>query len=109
MAKLYYDHLIIFEEVDVELGKLDLEHEEKEELHHLIEEMVHHRVMDRVLQVLPRQHHENFMHEFKKRPHDTALIHYINERIDESVERHIQEEMEKLKEEILEDLKGKKK
>ena len=105
MSKIWYDHLIILEEVDVELGKLDLEHEEKEELQHLIEEMVHHRVLDRVLQVLPREHHENFLQEFKKRPHDVALIHYIDERIDESVERHIQEEIGKLKEEILADLR----
>lgn len=106
MSRIWYDHLIILEEVEVEINNLDLEAEEKEELHHLIDEMVHHRVLNRVLQVLPRHHHANFLVEFKKRPHDPALIDYINEKIDESVEKVVKEEMEKLKKELLKDLKG---
>lgn len=106
MSRIWYDHLIILEEVEVEINNLDLEAEEKEELHHLIDEMVHHRVLNRVLQVLPRHHHASFLVEFKKRPHDPALIDYINEKIDESVEKVVKEEIEKLKKELLEDLKG---
>ena len=114
MSKIFYDHLIILEEVEVELNNLDLEHEEKEELHHLIDEMVHHRVLNRVLQVLPKNYHANFLIEFKKRPHDTALIDYLDEKIDESVEKHmkqsvqkhIREEIDKLKEELLKDLRS---
>lgn len=109
MSKIWYDHLIILEEVEVELNNLNLEAEEKEELNHLIDEMVHHRVMDRVLRVLPRHHHANFLIEFKKRPHDPALVDYIDEKIDESVERHIKEEIKILKEELLEDLTTKSK
>jgi hypothetical protein len=108
MSKIFYDHLIILEEVEVELNNLGLEHEEKEELQHLIDEMVHHRVLNRVLKVLPREHHENFLKEFQQRPHDEALIDYIDEKIDESVEKHIKEEIDALKEELLEDLKASK-
>jgi len=105
MSKIFYDHLIILDEVEVEINNLELEQDEKEELHNLIEETLHHRVLSRVLEVLPKQHHEGFLVEFKKRPHDGALIDYINERIDESVEKHVSEEIDKLKQELLKDLK----
>ena len=106
MSKIFYDHLIILDEVEVEINNLGLEHDERQELHDLIEETLHHRVLTRVLEVLPKEHHENFLKEFKKRPHDGALIDYINERIDDSVEKHVTEEIEKLKDELLQDLKG---
>lgn len=109
MSKLWYDHLIVLDEVEIEINNLELEQDEKEELHNLIEETLHHRVLSRVLEVLPREHHEGFLKEFKKRPHDGALIDYINERIDDQVEKHISGEISKLKEELLDDLRDHKK
>lgn len=107
MSKIWYDHLIIFEEIEIELDKLKIDRDERRELEHLIEEMIHHRVMDRVLTHLPRKHHKEFLTRFAKTPHDPGLIHYLNEKIEESVEEHIKNEMAKLKKEILRDL-GKK-
>ncbi|MEK7521814.1 MAG: hypothetical protein AAB599_03380 [Patescibacteria group bacterium] len=107
MSKVWYDHLIILEEVEIELGKLELDREEKRELEHLIEEMTHHRVMDRVLTHLPKQHHKEYLKRFANSPHDPGLIHYLNERIEESVEEHVKDEMKKLKKEILSDLRKK--
>ncbi|MBI2590486.1 MAG: hypothetical protein HYW33_01205 [Candidatus Blackburnbacteria bacterium] len=106
MSKLFYDHLIILEEVEIELGKLELSREEKRELEELIEEILHHRVLGRVLSDLPEVHHEDFLQKFKNAPHDTFLIEYLNERIERSVEEHIKEEIEKLKKEILTDIRG---
>lgn len=108
MSKLFYDHLIVLEEVEIELGKFSMDKEEKQELEHLIEEMIHHRVMDRILTHLPRHHHAEFLDRFHKAPYDPELIAYLNERIEESVEEHIQDEIGKLKKEILEDIKSSK-
>lgn len=105
MAKIFYDKYIILEEVEVELDKLEMAREEREELEHLIEEMVHHRVMDKILTHLPRHHHAEFLDHFHRRPYDEALIRYLDQRIEKSVKEHIEEEIKKLKEEILEDLK----
>lgn len=106
MSKIFYDHLIVFEEIEVELDKLELSREEREEIDQLIEELVHHHVVERILDHLPREHHEEFLDKFHAVPHDPALLHYINKRIDESVEVHIKDEMKKLKKEILKDVKN---
>ena len=105
MSKVWYDHLIILEEVEVELDKLEMDRDERREMEHLIEEMIHHRVMDRVLTHLPRKHHEEFLSRFTKTPHDPALIHYLDEKIEASVEKHVKDEMSKLKREIFNDLR----
>ncbi|MAG59848.1 hypothetical protein CMO96_03625 [Candidatus Woesebacteria bacterium] len=109
MSKIFYDKYIVLAEVEVGLRKLDLEHEEKQELEHLIDEMVHHRVFDRILTHLPKDHHTEFLDRFHKAPYDAELIDYVDDRIEESVEKHVKDEMEKLKKEILGDIKASKK
>lgn len=106
MSKIFYDKFIILEEVEIELKKLDMEHEERQEVEHLIEEMVHHRVLDRILTHLPRHHHAEFLDRFHKTPYDESLIRYLDQRIEKSVKEHVEEEIEKLKKEILEDLRS---
>lgn len=108
MSKIFYDHFIKLEEIEVEFDKLEMEPEEREELEHLVEEMVHHRVLDRILTHLPRHHHAEFLDRFHKAPHDESLIRYLDEKIERSVKEHVEEEMEKLKKEILEDLRSSK-
>ncbi|OGY09042.1 MAG: hypothetical protein A2782_00960 [Candidatus Blackburnbacteria bacterium RIFCSPHIGHO2_01_FULL_43_15b] len=106
MSKLFYDHLIILEEVEIELGKLELDRDEKRELEELIEETLHHRVLDRVLSELPRVHHEEFLQRFAETPHDPCLIGYLNKKIEQSVEEHIQDEVKKMKKEIMADIQA---
>lgn len=105
MSRIFYDKYIVLEGVEVELDKLEMDREERQELEHLIDEMIHHRVMDRLLTHLPRHHHAEFLDRFHKAPYDEALIRYLDQRIEKSVKEHIEEEIEKLKKEILEDLK----
>lgn len=108
MSKIFYDHLIILEEVELEFDNLKLDKEERRELEHLIEETIHHRVMDRILTKLPRQHHEEFLEKFAKTPHNPNLIHYLDHKIKESVEEHIADEMKNLKKELLAELRKQK-
>lgn len=109
MSKIFYDKYIILEEVEIELDKLEMDYEERQELEHLVDEMIHHRVMDRLLTHLPRHHHAEFLEHFHNRPYDEALIRYLDQRIEKSVKEHIEEEIEKLKKEILEDLRSSRK
>lgn len=104
MSKIFYDHLIILEEVEIELGKLELDRDERRELEGLIEEILHHRVLERILSELPRVHHEEFLEKFSQSPHGHHLIEYLNERIEKSVEEHIKEEVERVKKEIMADI-----
>ena len=104
MSKIFYDRFIILEEIEVELDNLGLESEERQELDQLIDEMIHHRVLDRILTHLPKEHHAEFLDRFHKAPYDKGLLDYLNEKVERSVEEHVREEMRELKKEILEDV-----
>lgn len=105
MSRVFYDRFIVFGEVEQEMDNLELDTEERHELERLIDELVHFRVVDRILRQLPRHFHAEFLDKFHKAPWDEELLAYLDERVEESVEKHVKEEVEKLKKEILEDLK----
>lgn len=109
MSRVFYDRFIVFDEVEQEVDGLALDTEERQELERLIDELVHFRVVDRILQQLPRHFHAEFLDKFHKAPWDEELLTYLDERIEESVEKHVKEEVERLKKEILQDLKSHKK
>lgn len=104
MAKLYYDHLLVLDEVDDHIRSSTRSTEEREELEYLVDEMVHHRVMGCVLDSLPQEHHSEFLDKFHKAPHDEELLKYLQERIDDDVERIVKAEVAKMKDEILEEI-----
>lgn len=107
MSKLFYDHLIILEEVEIELSHLNLERDERRELEKIIENLVHQRVINRILTHLPKIHHREFLNHFTKTPHDPFLLRYLDERIKESVEKHIGDEIQKVRKELLADIQQK--
>lgn len=109
MSKVFYDKFIILEEVEIELVKMNLSKEERQEMDQLIDETLHHRVMDRILTHLPRPYHAEFLDRFHKAPYAEALVSYLNEKIETSVEHHVKDEVEKVKKEILGDIKSSKK
>lgn len=107
MSKLFFDHLIEFEEIEIELKGLNISREERVELEKIIDSMVHHRVIGKILSHLPQEHHGEFLEKYHERPFDPSLLEWINQRIEKSVEEHIKTEIKTLKKEILEDLRKK--
>ena len=108
MSKLYYDHLVILEEVEAEINKTARTLEEKEELWKIIDEILHHRVMEKVLDKLPRAHHEELLDKFHRAPHDESLIDYLTQMIGENVEELIRQEIGELAYELLQEVRNKK-
>lgn len=105
MSKLFYDHLIVIEDLEDEIKRLGLEPEEREEIQQLIDELVHHRVLGCVLDRLPKRHHRHFLDSFHQAPYDEAHLIWLAEKIEGDVEKVIKEEIQSLKKEILEDIK----
>jgi len=97
----FYDKLILIDEITSELG----ESEDREELIVIIEETFHHHVLDVILTHLPSSHHEEFLGLYHQAPHDEALLDYINQRIDKDIKTEIQSLAQKLKQEILTDIR----
>lgn len=102
MSKLFYDHLIEFEEIEIELTKFKLVGQEKEEIHQMIEESIHYRVMRRILDHLPAERHQEFLEWFHEAPYHEDLLTFLKEKV-ENIEELIKEEISILKKELLAD------
>jgi hypothetical protein len=107
MSKIFYDHLIVLEEVRFHIDKVAKTSEEKEELWKLVDEIIHHRVLTAILEKLPEKHHNDFLKKFYAAPHDESLIAYLNEKINEDFESFIKGEVKTLSNELLQLVGGK--
>ena len=107
MSKIFYDHLIVLEEVNIQIDEVAKTSEEKEELWKLVDEIIHHRVMSAILEKLPEKHHKNFLKTFYASPYDDKLISYLNEKIDDDIEKFIGREIKSLSDELLQLVGGK--
>lgn len=107
MSKIFYDRLIVFEEVEAEIKKVAKTPEEKEELWREIDEIIHHKLMGCVLDKLPKKDHQEFLEKFEKAPYDEGLFKFLTEKVGEDIEDFLKLETEKLKTELLQLIKGK--
>ena len=107
MSKVFYDKLVALENIDKEINKLVDSKEEKEELWHIIDEYVHHRVMGCILTNLHHDHHEEFLSRFVDTPHDEGLFNFLKEKISGDFEEFLAKEVNMIKQELMEIVKGK--
>jgi hypothetical protein len=105
MTKVFYDHLIDIEEVLGELENYEIETEEREEIRIIIDETFHHQTINIILTHLPTQHHQNFLDRFHQSPHDQELLVFLKEQIEADIEEEIKKQAQKIKKEILADIK----
>ena len=109
MSKIFYDYLITLNDVDTEIKNISQTEEEKEELWKLVDDIVHHRVMLRILDNLPLEHHVEFLDNFHKAPHHESHIGYLNQRlesVEENIEDHIKTEIQQLEKELLHEIRS---
>lgn len=106
MSKLFYDHLISLEEVEIEIKKSASSKEEKEELWGIVDDMVKYKVLDKVFAELPREHHDEFLELFYKAPHDEGVIFgFLNTKTGKNLEEKLKEDLKDIETEILKELK----
>lgn len=98
--KIFYDHLTVFEEITIELDKYKFDRQEREEIVRLVDENMHHRVLDVILTHLPKERHQDFLTKFHSAPHDSNLLTYLKKEV-ENIEDLIISEAKKVKAEIL--------
>ena len=103
MSKVFYDHLIIFTKVENTLRDMNLEIEEKHELMATVDELVHHRVLAKILEVLEEEVHHQFLEKVHASPFDTGIMEFINEHTEDDIEEILVKELEILEDEILRD------
>jgi hypothetical protein len=104
MSTVFYDHLIVLDEIHEIVVSVSDSHEEKMELWNLVDHIIHKRVLVKILDLLPREDHENFLERFHAAPYDENHILFINARIDGDVSTHIVGEIKLFKNELLKEL-----
>ena len=105
MSKIFYDHLIVYEQIEVVINQVSQSPEEKQDLWQIIDEMIHHKVLDFLLSKLPKDSHREFMDKFLSAPHDEDLFNYLNQKIGTDVEKLVKEELASLAANILKEIK----
>lgn len=91
--------------VENEIKKNVKDPDERAEIYHLVDEIVHHRVVGCILDRLPESHHQEFLSRFGEKPHDMSLIDFLSKRIPEDIETFIRNEAYILGNEILQLIK----
>lgn len=97
-GKLFYDHLIIIEEIEAVVGR-------DPKLLKLVDSMLQHEILDVIFTYLPREKHEEFLKMFHGSPHDTKLLVYLQEHSSINIELAILDRANKTKRKILSEVK----
>lgn len=106
MSKIFWDSVIDTKGLEREINKIARSPEEKYELWALVDEIIHHRVLGCIVDKLPREHHEEFLSEFSKRPHDENLWDILKTKAVHDIEVFIVKEIRDLTDEILRYIDG---
>ncbi len=103
MSKLFYDHILELEELEVQLRDIVETEEERHELWHLIDDIIHHEVLGCIFDHLPYDHHEEFLTKFHEAPYDEGLIIFVNEKAGIDIENLLLKRINELQEDLLKD------
>ncbi len=101
MSKIFYDHLIVIEEITTVLDGKSITAEARQEVLSYADQTLHHHVLDVILTHLPKEHHETFLTRFHQAPHDESLLTFLKEKITVDIEKEILSEVQKVKKEIV--------
>lgn len=103
--KVFYDHLILIEEIFIEIDGLDMSTEEKKAAKKMSDDYVHHHVLIYILDVLPREEHEPFLERFHSAPYDLNHMKFLEEKTQKAIHAEISSLGKKLKHELLKEIK----
>lgn len=106
MAKIFYDHLIIIEEVIAVLDEHTIPIDKRAEFLKLIDQTLHHEILDVILTHLPQDIHEMFLTQFHRAPHDPALMNLLKEHIKIDIEKAILTRANTTKKKLLASIKN---
>lgn len=93
MSKLFYDHLIVLEDLEKEIKRVSQNQEEKEELWKIVDETIHHKALGCIFENLPKEHHQEFLEKFHTKPYDETLMDYLKGKIGENFEELLRQEL----------------
>ena len=105
MSKLFYDHLIVIEEVVAVLDEHKVKAKDKAKILTLVDQTLQHEILDAIFSYLPQEHHEDFMKMFHGAPHDMRLMEYLKDHTAINIELAILDRANKTKRKVLAEVK----
>ena len=106
MAKIFYDHLIIIEEVIAVLDEHTIPIGKRAEFLKLIDQTLHNEILDVILSYVPKDKHETFLTRFHQAPHDPSLMSLLKEHTEVDIEKAILKRASTTKKKLLESIKN---
>lgn len=103
--KTFYHHLTFIDDILTELDGYHMDRLDREEIVELVHQIMLHHSLNVILNHLPRQHHETFLEAFKADPTDERHWELLRAEIKEDIEAAIKSQAEKIKKEILLEVK----
>jgi hypothetical protein len=107
MKSKFYSHIIETSSVSLALGEMDLTQEERKHLSQLVEENLHHAILDAVLSELSDKDKQKFVELLAENDND-KVWKLLTQRVDH-IEDKIKTTAEELKKEIHKDIEDSKK
>jgi hypothetical protein len=104
MSKLFYDHLIVLDDIIIELDKYEIPRGEREKVLDTLDEIIHQYILDTILFHLPQQHHNQFLTDFTQSPHSPSILAFVKEKTRVDIEREIKKTVKSIKKKILQDI-----
>ena len=105
MTKIFYDHLVLIDEIFVEIETLEMSKAEKQTAKKLVDDLVHQRMLILILDLLPKAAHNELLVRFHRVPFDITLFQFLDEKSNLDIKREIVKLAQELKLEIKQDLK----
>jgi len=109
MSNVFYDHLVNIGEIMAIVDVTDLSQKEREELAELIDNTMHHHILDEILTHLPVEHHKPFLERLAHAPHDPGLLISAKELTTIDIEKAITKRAKAVKKELLGTIRSSKK
>jgi len=101
MSKIFYDKYLSSPPVLERLLKKEFKADEREEIALIIDEIIHHKILGCILDMLPKKTHKKFLKLFTSNPFDERLINFLNEKTGAKIELIIKRNSKKIFDEIL--------
>ena len=104
MSKLFYDHLIVIEEIVAVLDEHKLSLKDRAKILELMDATLQHEILDVIFSYLPREKHEEFLEKFHGAPHDPTLMQFLKNNSAVNIELAILGRANKTKRKLLREL-----
>lgn len=105
--KVFYSHLLVnYGELAATMERLSISRPEKLKATELINQTIHHGVVDAILEHVDDRHHERILTRIKAAPDDPGILDLVNQLAEDDIELILKRRIAAMHLDLMEDLLG---